>query len=440
LKEEFEQRLLRESAHNIHFGSSGTVAESTSGVSPACDSIDHHPCLDELVAALQETILHSSHLHVQDQALLATAHFVSQLNAAFERDLSSILDTVHSDACDMSFYNQVIDNMSTEKAALLLDVEGLQSQLLNRKLNELGESAVVDGQVFSAMKTQIEEKTEEIRLLNERLIIVASTFCKDNECYREEIRQLTIEHEKLRAEMLLNRTKELEALKIDLESIIVDKNNTIDVLTLANKDLAERHKSLEAEFSSHLLAHESENCALLSDNAALALEKCKLENENAVLKKTCQDISSDIVDKAVIWSLKDNRRVDDSGTHDMYQFEIDNRDEKIVYCISKLTSMFSECYHSLQKLERDSSILPHKLNFAELKCARLIESQVPIAANLARKDSELISMNAKLKSLLHEVESYSCKCDLLEKKCTDLEHESELQKKTFEACIIQLEA
>lgn len=194
-----------------------------------------------------------------------------------------------------------------------------------------------------------------------------------------------------------------------------------------------QHSKLENDFAAFVLARESEVSALLA-------EKAKLEFNIAHLEQSCRSIALDIVEKARVFALKDDRRIWDDKTHESYQFEIDARDEKVVWCIGKMSAALVQAYEHVQNLEREVSIFPHKLNLAELKCARLMEGQAHAAANMSRKDSELTAMSQRLKGILHEVESYSIKYNLLEKKCAELEEESAVNKKLYEVSVMELEA
>jgi hypothetical protein len=244
---------------------------------------------------------------------------------------------------------------------------------------------------------------------------------------------LTAEHEKMKAEMALNRTKELEALKLDLESTIAEKTEALARMAASHEKLTEEHKELEQKFGIFVIARETEVTALLA-------EKAKLEVDNTHLQQSCHDLALNIVETASKFALKDDRRIRDDETHDFYQFEIDSRDEKLVWCISNMSSALVQAYNHVQNLERDVSIFPHKLNLAELKCTRLMEGQAHATANMARKDTELAAMSLRLKGFLHEVESYSMKYNLLEKKCAELEEEATVNKKLFEVAVMELEA
>jgi hypothetical protein len=158
------------------------------------------------------------------------------------------------------------------------------------------------------------------------------------------------------------------------------------------------------------------------------------------LQQSCRDLALDIVETASKFALKDDRRMRDDETHDFYQFEIDSRDEKLVWCVGKMSSALVQAYEQVQNLEKDVSTFPHKLNLAELKCARLLEGQGHASANMARKDSELAAMNLRLKGFIHEVESYNIKYNLLEKKCAELEEDAAVNKKLFEVAVMELEA
>jgi hypothetical protein len=385
--------------------------------------------LDFISQALSGTLPSS----IQDHVVLSTVNIVNDQLAVVERERTEILSSVFGDGCDSSLYLKRIEHLELEIASLHLENEGLRDQRLIDTLTNLKETVIVDGQVFSAMKQEIDEKTEQIRLLQERLVLVAHTFCVDNESYRDDLQQLTKEHERMRAEMALNRTKELEELKLELENTIAEKTGAFLQLSEAHKILSEHHSLLESDFSAFLLVHESESAALLS-------EKAKLELDITHLKQTCQEASSNIVEMARAFALKGDRRIDDRETHDLYQFEINSRDERVLWCISKMSSALFEAYENVQNLERETAIFPHKLNLAELKCARLLEGQSHSAANLSRKDTELAAMRQRLKLIMHEMESYSTKCNLLEKKCSDLEEQSAVHKKLFEASMMELEA
>jgi hypothetical protein len=423
-------------AHGLQLEATGTMRAVGQHLHPSVDLVTK---VDELSDASSLAFDFASRAlsvilpsHIQDQTLLALVNVISELLQSFDQERLVTFSAVYADGCDSAVHIKHLDQLQLEISALRVENEHLRALRLKELLDNIQEPKVVDGQVFSDMQKEITDKTEEIRVLREQLLIVSKTFCLENEAYCDDLRCLTQEHENMKAEMALNRTKELEEMKVHLESTIAEKSDALAKLSEAHETLSESNRLLELKFSAFLVAHESENSALLSEKAHLAFEIARL-------KQAALDAASALQEKSRS-NISEDFRIRDRETHDFYQFEIVSRDEKLLWGIAKMTSALMESYANAQALEREVSIFPHKMNVADLKCARLIEGQAQALANMARKDAELASMNQRLKGFLHEVESYSIKYNLLEKKCAELEEESAVNKKLFEASAIELEA